>query len=251
MMATASPDPRLPTLSLVVPIFNEARRLDSTLPQFVRFAADFADSIELLVVDDGSADGSAALASRLIPAGIGRVVTEPHRGKGGAVRAGMLAARGRRRIFMDVDLATPLEFVAPCLSRLDAGAAVVIGSRRVAAARIEQHQSPLREFLGRGFSLLSRTISGVDVSDFTCGFKGFTGEAAEAVFSRTRIDNRSFDTELLFVATRLGLAIEELPVRWRDDARTKVRLGRDIVTSLSGLLTIRVNHLSGRYDLGR
>ena len=89
------------------------------------------------------------------------------------------------------------------------------------------------------------------MSDFTCGFKGFTGEAAQAVFSRTRIDNWSFDTELPFVATRLGLAIEELPVRWRDDARTKVRLGRDIVSSLSGLLTIRVNHLAGRYDLGR
>ena len=251
MMATASPDPRLPTLSLVVPIYNEAKRLESTLPQFVRFAVGFGQSIELLVVDDGSSDGSAALASQLVPSDLGRVLTEPHRGKGGAVRAGMLAAQGRRRVFMDVDLATPLEFVAPCLARLDAGADVVIGSRRVAAARIEQHQAPLREFLGRGFSLLSRTISGVHVSDFTCGFKGFTAMAAEAVFSRTRIDNWSFDTELLFVATRLGLRIEELPVRWRDDARTKVRLGRDVVTSLAGLMTIRVHHASGRYDLGR
>ncbi len=251
MMATAAPDPRLPTLSLVVPIYNESRRLDSTLPEFVRFAAGSGDPLELLVVDDGSTDGSAAMAATLIPPGLGRVLAEPHRGKGGAVRAGMLAAAGRRRIFMDVDLATPLEFVTPCLARLDEGADVVIGSRRVAAARIEQHQAPLREFLGRGFSLLSRTISGVDVSDFTCGFKGFTAEAAEAIFSRTRIDNWSFDTELLFVATRLGLRIEELPVRWRDDARTKVRLGRDIVTSLSGLLTIRVHHVSGRYDLGR
>jgi hypothetical protein len=163
----------------------------------------------------------------------------------------MLAARGRHRIFMDVDLATPLEFVAPCRARLDGGADVVIGSRRVPSAQIEQHQPPVREFLGRGFSMLSRTISQVDVADFTCGFKGFTSEAAEAVFSRTRIDNWSFDTELLFVATRLGLRLEELPVRWRDDARTKVRLGRDIVSSLSGLLTIRVHHLSGRYDLRR
>ena len=130
---------------------------------------------------------------------------------------------------MDVDLATPLEFVAPCLARLEAGADVVIGSRRLAAAQIEQHQAPLREFLGRGFSLLSRTISGVRVSDFTCGFKGFSAEAADAIFSRLRLDDWSFDTELLFLAKALGLRIDELPVRWRDDARTKVRLGRDIV----------------------
>ena len=214
-------------------------------------AFDAPFSSELVVVDDGSVDGTAALAAQLLAAGVGRVLREPHRGKGGAVRAGMLAAQGRYRVFMDVDLATPLEFVTPCLSRLQNGVDVVIGSRRVAAAEIEQHQAPLREFLGRGFSLLSRTVSGVQVSDFTCGFKGFSAEAATAIFSRLRVVNWSFDTELLFLATRLGLRIEELPVRWRDDARTKVRIGRDIVGSLSGLLAIRVNQLTGRYRLPR
>jgi dolichyl-phosphate beta-glucosyltransferase len=241
----------VPTLSIVVPIFNETQRLEATLPHFVTWLSAASVSSELILVDDGSQDGTAALAERLLPAGVGRVLREPHRGKGGAVRAGMLAAQGRYRVFMDVDLATPLEFVTPCLARLQDGVDVVIGSRRVAAAAIEQHQAPMREFLGRGFSVLSRTISGVHVSDFTCGFKGFSAEAATAIFSRLRVVNWSFDTELLFLATRLGLRIDELPVRWRDDARTKVRIGRDIVGSLSGLLAIRVNQLTGRYSLPR
>ena len=139
-----------PTLSLVVPVFNEAQRLEATLPRFVAWLSDAPFSSELVVVDDGSVDGTAALAAQLLAAGVGRVLREPHRGKGGAVRAGMLAAQGRYRVFMDVDLATPLEFVTPCLSRLQNGVDVVIGSRRVAAAEIEQHQAPLREFLGLG-----------------------------------------------------------------------------------------------------
>ena len=237
--------------SIVVPVFNESHRLAGTLPRFVDFVQQASLATELVVVDDGSDDGTAEQAAVLVPPHVGRVLRMPHRGKGGAVRAGMLAARGGRRLFMDVDLATPLEFVAPCLAGLEAGADVVIGSRRVAEALIERHQSPVRESLGRGFSLLSRTISGVKVSDFTCGFKGFTAPAAEAIFSRLRLDNWTFDTELLFVATRLGLRIDELPVRWRDDARTKVRLGRDVIGSLRGLVAIRRNHLFGRYNLPR
>lgn len=237
--------------SIVVPVYNESHRLAGALPRFVDFVQQSSVSTELVVVDDGSDDDTAEQAETMVPPHVGCVLRLPHRGKGSAVKAGMLAARGQRRIFMDVDLATPLEFVAPCLAGIDAGADVVIGSRRVAAALIERHQSPLREMLGRGFSMLSRTISGVRVSDFTCGFKGFTAEAADAIFSRLRLDDWTFDTELLFLATRLGLRIDELPVRWRDDARTKVRLGRDVIGSLQGLAAIRANHLAGRYNLPR
>jgi hypothetical protein len=105
----------------------------------------------------------------------------------------------------------------------------------------------VRELLGQGFSFLSRVVTGASVSDFTCGFKGFRRPAARAVFSRQAIDNWSFDSEILFLAGRLGLRVEELPVVWTNDARTKVRLGRDILGSLAGLLAIRLNHLRGRY----
>lgn len=240
-----------PTLSIVVPVYNETGRLEATLPAIVAFARDAPFTTELLVVDDGSDDATVDVVRRLLDPSCGRVLAEPHRGKGGAVQAGMLAARGRFRLFMDVDLATPLEFVEPCLERLCAGADVVIGSRRVATAAIERHQPALREWLGRGYSWLSRTLSGVQASDFTCGFKGFTAQAAVAVFTRVRIHNWSFDTEALCVASALGLRIDELPVRWRDDARTKVRLGRDIAGSLAGLLAMRVNKATGRYNLPR
>jgi glycosyltransferase involved in cell wall biosynthesis len=249
MTLHATDDP--PTLSIIVPVYNEVGRFESTLPQIAGFAAAAPYPVELLVVDDGSEDGTAEAARRLTGETAVRVLTEPHRGKGGAVRAGMLAARGRFRLFMDVDLATPLEFVGPCVAALQQGADVVIGSRRVAASTIERHQPVLRELLGRGYSWLSRTISGVHVSDFTCGFKGFSAAAAEAVFSRTRVVNWSFDTELLFIASSLGLRIDELPVRWRDDARTKVRLGRDIAGSLAGLMSMRLNKAAGRYNLPR
>lgn len=247
-MTSPAADP--PTLSLVVPVYNEVGRFEATLPTIVEFATGATCAVELLIVDDGSEDETAAVARRLLGRD-GRVLVEPHRGKGGAVKAGMLAARGRFRLFMDVDLATPLEFVLPCISRLEAGADVVIGSRRVAASTIERHQPMVRELLGRGYSRLSRSLSGVHVSDFTCGFKGFTSEAADAIFSRTRVSNWSFDTELLFVAAALGLRIDELPVRWRDDARTKVRLGRDIAGSLAGLMAMRLNRMAGRYNLPR
>ena len=247
-MTSPAADP--PTLSLVVPVYNEVGRFEATLPAIVEFATGATSPVELLIVDDGSEDGTATVARRLLGRD-GRVLVEPHRGKGGAVKAGMLAARGRFRLFMDVDLATPLEFVLPCISRLEAGADVVIGSRRVAASTIERHQPMVRELLGRGYSQLSRRLSGVHVSDFTCGFKGFTSEAADAIFSRTRVSNWSFDTELLFVAAALGLRIDELPVRWRDDARTKVRLGRDIAGSLAGLMAMRLNRMAGRYNLPR
>lgn len=247
-MTSPAADP--PTLSLVVPVYNEVGRFEATLPAIVEFATGATCPVELLIVDDGSEDETATVARRLLGRD-GLVLVEPHRGKGGAVKAGMLAARGRFRLFMDVDLATPLEFVLPCMSRLEAGADVVIGSRRVAASTIERHQPMVRELLGRGYSRLSRSLSGVHVSDFTCGFKGFTSAAADAIFSRTRVSNWSFDTELLFLAAALGLRIDELPVRWRDDARTKVRLGRDIAGSLAGLMAMRLNRMAGRYNLPR
>ncbi|MCX6545559.1 MAG: glycosyltransferase [Acidobacteria bacterium] len=235
-----------PDLSVVVPVHNEASRVVAGLQALVSYLAALPLTSEIVLVDDGSSDETVPLARPLLPA-TGQLMEEPHRGKGGAVRAGMLSARGECVIFLDIDMATPLRFVAPCVERLHANADVVIGSRRTADARIERHQGRLREWLGVGFSLMSRLITGARVSDFTCGFKGFRRDAAQAIFSLQRVDNWSFDAEVLFLANRLGLRVEELPVVWTNDTRSKVRLGRDILGSLAGLLTIRANHLLGRY----
>jgi glycosyltransferase involved in cell wall biosynthesis len=236
----------VPQVSVVVPVFNEAPRVVRGLEALTAYLAAFRATSEIVLVDDGSTDDTVALARPLVPPS-GQLLAEPHRGKGGAVRAGMLRARGMYILFLDIDLATPLSFIGPCLDRLEAGADVVIGSRRSADARIARHQPRIREMLGQGFSFLSRVVTGAGVSDFTCGFKGFRRAAAQAVFSRQTIENWSFDAELLFLVTRLGLRIEELPVVWSNDARTKVRLGRDILGSLAGLLAIRMNSLRGRY----
>jgi dolichyl-phosphate beta-glucosyltransferase len=236
----------VPHISVVVPVFNEAPRVVGGLEALNAYLSGFHASSEVVLVDDGSADDTVALARPLVPPN-GQLLAEPHRGKGGAVREGMLRARGAYVVFLDIDMATPLSFIGPCLQRLEAGADVVIGSRRSPDARIERHQPRVREWLGQGFSFLSRAVTGARVSDFTCGFKGFRRSAAQAVFSRQTIENWSFDAELLFLVTRLDLRVEELPVVWSNDARTKVRLGRDILGSLAGLLTIRMNHLRGRY----
>ena len=231
---------------MVVPVFNEAPRVVRGLEALNTYLAGFRASSEVVVVDDGSTDETVALAAPLVPP-TGQLLKQPHRGKGGAVREGMLRARGAYVLFLDIDMATPLSFIGPCLDRLEAGADVVIGSRRSMNARIERHQPRVRELLGQGFSFLSRVVTGSSVSDFTCGFKGFRRSAAQAIFSRQTIENWSFDAELLFLVARLNLRVEELPVVWSNDARTKVRLGRDILGSLAGLLTIRMNHLRGRY----
>jgi dolichyl-phosphate beta-glucosyltransferase len=235
-----------PQISIVVPVFNEASRVVQGLQALNTYLQGFPVRSEVVLVDDGSTDDTVALAGPCVPPG-GQLLAQPHRGKGGAVREGMLRARGDYIVFLDIDMATPLSFIGPCLERLVAGADVVIGSRRSPQARIARHQPRVRELLGRGFSFLARVMTGAAVSDFTCGFKGFRRPAAQAVFSRQRIENWSFDAELLFLVTRLGLRIEEMPVVWSNDARTKVRLGRDILGSLAGLFTIRLNQLRGYY----
>jgi glycosyltransferase involved in cell wall biosynthesis len=237
-----------PELSVVVPVYNEARRVERGVEAVAAYLAGMGTTTELVVVDDGSTDETVRLVRPLLPPG-SRLLIEPHRGKGGAVRTGMLHASGAYVIFMDVDLATPARFIEPCLTRLKMGPDVVIGSRRTRGARFERHQARGRELLGQGYSLLSRLVTGVPVSDFTCGFKGFRRAAAQALFSRHLVENWSFDAEVLFLAHRLHLRVEELPVVWHDDAFTKVRLSRDIVGSLGGLVAVRVNHLLGRYRL--
>lgn len=238
-----------PVLSVVVPVYDEAARIGAGLEAIQDYLATLPVTSEIVVVDDGSRDETAELARHHLGPG-SRLLCEPHRGKGGAVRAGMLAADGTYAVFLDIDLATPLRFIEPCLERLDAGVDVVLGSRRTTAAHIERRQAWMRETLGRGFSLLSRLVTGSRVSDFTCGFKGFRREAARRVFTLQRIENWSFDTELVFLAEHLGLRIEELPVVWRDDHRTKVRLARDVGGSLKGLFAIRWNQLRGAYRSG-
>ena len=214
-----------PALSIVIPAYNEARRLPETLARLYRWLGSTTLRTEIVVVDDGSTDGTAEAARETGGEKITLLRHEPNRGKGYAVRRGMLAATGERRLMTDADLSTPIEELPRLMRELDHGADVAIGSRAVAGARIEIHQSAYREAMGRIFNRLVRLLLLPGLKDTQCGFKLFTARAAEEAFGACRLDGFSFDVEALFVARRRGLRIAEVPVVWRNDEASRVSLG--------------------------
>jgi dolichyl-phosphate beta-glucosyltransferase len=239
-----------PELSIVIPAFNEAGRIADPLRRIRDHVRGRSLSAEIVVVDDGSTDGTAEVARRLGgDLGVAlRVLPSEHRGKGHAVRVGMTGARGRAVLMTDADLSTSIDELDRFLPYLRDGAHVVIGSRKMDGAVIEVHQPILRETMGKVFTFLTRLFV-VRVSDATCGFKLFTRDAARQVFSRLTLDDWSFDAEALFLARKLGYVIREVPVAWRDSPGTKVHRGKDAVRAVMGLVRIRLNALSGRYAL--
>jgi len=243
-------EPKAPGyLSLVIPAFNEDRRIGESLDRILSFFRGQSYTFEIIVVDDGSTDrtvevvrGFAASEPRL------RVEAQPRNfGKGEAIRKGMLLAGGKHLFFSDADLSVPIEAVPDFLSRLEAGYDVAVGSRRAAGAVIEVHQPIHRELMGKVFTRLSNLILGLRLKDFTCGFKAFRRDAARELFSRQRLGGWSFDSEILYLAKAKGYRIAEVPVVWRNDEATKVRLGRDVVRSFVDLWNIRLNHALGKY----
>ena len=240
-------------LSVVIPAYNEAARIVEPLRRIERHLRARGLQSELIVVDDGSSDDTAGVVRRVgeelaIPVRV--IPLECNRGKGHAVKVGMTSSRGQAVLMTDADLSTPIEELDKLLPLLRNGTQVVIGSRKMAGAVIEVRQPKLREMMGRVFTQLTRLFV-VQVSDVTCGFKLFSGEAAHAIFSRVTLDDWSFDAEALFLARRLGFRIREVPVLWRDAAGTKVHRGRDAVWAAVGLLRIMSNSARGRYGVPR
>jgi dolichyl-phosphate beta-glucosyltransferase len=238
-----------PELSLVIPAFDEARRLPGSLRAALTFLEAHGRPFEVIVVDDGSRDDTAGVATEILAplGGRGRLLRlAPNRGKGAAVRTGVRAALGDQVLVSDADLSTPIEELARLERAHLEGNDIVIGSRAVAGANIEVHQPVFRESMGRFFNLLVRLLLVPSLHDTQCGFKLFSREAALGAFSRARLDGFSFDVEVLFIATRQGRRIAEVPVTWRNDAASRVTLGRGVMAFLD-LLRIRSNSLAGRY----
>jgi dolichyl-phosphate beta-glucosyltransferase len=238
------------SLTVVIPAYNEEKRIVSTVASLRGYFDALPLTWDLLVVDDGSADGTSDAVRKAYGDGPGlRVISHPrNRGKGAAVRTGMLAAGGDYAIFMDADFSTPVGEFDKFLPFLEQGDAVIIGSRKMPGAQVERRQPFPREFFGKGFTFLANLMMGTGFTDFTCGFKCFRRDAAADIFGRQLIDNWSYDAEILFLASRLGYPVREVPVRWLDSPNSKVRLLRDILSSFYGLLKITFFRLAGRYE---
>lgn len=236
-------------LSLIIPAFNEESRITESLDHILSFLQSEPYSSEIIVVDDGSKDRTIeAVKDRLGQQTNVRIHQQPRNlGKGGAVKQGMLLGNGKYLFFSDVDLSVSVETLPIFLTHLENNCDVAIGTRRLPGARIEVHQPFYRALLGKIYTRLSNWILGLRASDFTCGFKGFRKEAAKDIFSRQRLNNWSFDAEILYLARLKHYRVQEIPVTWRNDRATKVKLWRDMLTSFLGLLQIRFYNYQGRY----
>jgi dolichyl-phosphate beta-glucosyltransferase len=243
----------VPRVSIVIPAYNEATRLTSTLGNVVTFFRNH-DTAELLVVDDGSADGTADIAERYLGAqsnGLAwRVLRLPvNRGKGYAVRHGLLAARAPVALFSDADLSTPITELPKLVSAITSGGCdIVFGSRAVDRRLIETRQPIYRDGAGRLFNLALRLATGLPFLDTQCGFKAFRMSVCRPILESAVVDRFGFDLELLFVASRAGLRLREVPVRWRHHEGSKVRLSRDGPRMLADIVTVRRAMIAGRYN---
>jgi dolichyl-phosphate beta-glucosyltransferase len=243
----------LPALSIVVPAYNEQSRLPETLDRLATFLnRSSLGPAEVLVVDDGSLDGTASIVkewSRTDPRF--RLLSNPgNRGKGYAVRHGMLKAAGDWRLMTDADLSTPIEE----LHRLwaiasEQDAAVVIGSRGINRELVAKHQSWFRETGGRFFNWVMKAVTGLPFADTQCGFKLYRVDAADAVFSRQILDGFSFDVEDIYLAQRLGFRVIEVPVVWANVEGTKVTAAAT-ARAFTDLVRIRWFDWKGLYDAG-
>lgn len=228
----------LRSLSIVIPAYNEEARLPSTLHRVLEWVSCRGPEFgEIIVVDDGSRDNTAALAEG--HAGV-RVLRNPgNRGKGYAVRHGMLKAGGEWVLYSDADLSTPIEEVEKLYrAAAESDAQIAIGSRAIDRSLVSVHQSSFREWSGRAFNLMMRLMTGLPFYDTQCGFKLYSREAAQTVFTRQKLDGFSFDVEDLYIAQKAGLKAIEVPVRWANVEGTKVSMSQGM-KSFADLLKIR------------
>jgi glycosyltransferase involved in cell wall biosynthesis len=239
-----------PSASVVIPLYNEAGCIGTNLSHIDDHLSTLNLAYELILVDDGSTDATKAICQDIISRNaLARLISYPlNRGKGYAVRTGMLDANGKYVIFTDADLAVPVHFIGTCLKGLDSGISVVIGSRHLPESSLKVRENPLRQFLGEMFRWLTRFNLGVRVTDVTCGLKGFEKKAALDIFSRSRIERWGYDAEILFLAKKLGYTIGEIPVDWYHSFDSKVRVGSACIKTLTEILQIHYYNVKNGYD---
>jgi glycosyltransferase involved in cell wall biosynthesis len=239
-----------PYYSIVIPAYNESERIGASLERILAFIAQSNWSAEIIVVNDGSRDNTAAVVNefaRRNPAI--RLIENPgNRGKGYTVRNGMMNASGQVLLFTDADLSSPIEESVKLFGLIESGQAdIAIGSRYL-DRNLQIRKQPLyRRMLGRAFNLALRTILGLSYVDTQCGFKAFSRKGAMTIFSAMKIEGWGFDPEILFLAKRYGLRVAEVPVSWAHDHRSKINPALDGARMFGELMRVRMNSLGGKY----
>jgi len=220
-----------PHLSLIIPAYNEATRLPQSLRKMMEAAAKFGFSYEVLVIVEKSGDGTLELAREVVAKQVNFQIIDngPQRGKGHAVRSGMLKAAGAHQFYMDADLSVPLQHVLLFLDYFHAHpeADVLVGNRQHAGSRIIKSQSLLRRKMGQTFNRILQAFSLMEIRDTQCGFKAFRKRASREIFSRQKLDGFAFDVEVLLLAKKLGFNVADLPVDWINSPESKVNILRD------------------------
>jgi dolichyl-phosphate beta-glucosyltransferase len=234
-------------LSLVIPAYNEQARLPYTLAEVEAYVCRQQLDCEVIVVDSGSRDATSAVVQQAsIRFSALRLLRTDRRGKGRAVRTGVLAAHGQVVIFADADLSWQVDDLSRFLTLVDDRTPIVIGSREGTGAR-RVGEPIYRHVMGRVFNRVVQALAVPGIEDSQCGFKAFRGDAARAVFSRQRVEGFGFDVEVLYLARRLGFGIRVVPLEWEHKENSRVAAVRDTLMMLRDVVSVRVNDWRGAY----
>jgi len=238
-------------LSVIIPAYNEEKRLPKTLEEIDKYLRKQDYDYEILVVNDGSKDKTVEIAKGLISKIKNLIVTgyKKNRGKGYAVRFGMLEAKGDYRLFTDADNSTSIDHIEKIWPEFKKGFDIIIGSRDIKGAVLDPPQPWIRKLiLGEGFKLYRKIIIGLwKIEDTQCGFKCFTKKATGKIFQKCRINRFAFDPEILVIAKKLRYEIKEIPIYWKNDPESKVRF-KSIIKMALDLIKIRLNLIKRVYD---
>ncbi len=236
-------------LSVIMPAFNEEKLIKSTLVEADDFLSRQGYNYEIIVIDDGSKDGTFNILSNLrsIIRNLSILKNDKNRGKGYSVRKGMLAAKGKFRLFMDADNSTTIDQISNFMPYLENGYDIAIGDRSLGKSVILANQTKYKQILGNIGNIFVKILTVPEINDTQCGFKIFSEKSAGDVFSKLTIDRWGFDIEALAVANKLGYKIKSVPVIWKNREETKVR-ARDYLFTFKELLKIKINLIRKKYD---
>ncbi|MEN6295607.1 MAG: dolichyl-phosphate beta-glucosyltransferase [Chloroherpetonaceae bacterium] len=228
-------------ISIVIPAYNEEERLPTTLRTIIDYFENLSKEYEIIVVDDGSQDNTAEIAQHFNPR-VNVIKLPKNSGKGAAVREGISHAQGDFILFSDADLSTPITEFHKLQESLENGSHIAIGSRAIDSSLIKVHQPFYREFMGKTFNKIVRALVLRGIQDTQCGFKMFKNSVAKQIFSLAKIDGFGFDVEILYLAHKMNFKIDEIPVEWRNDTKSKISPVYDSLKMFFEILKIRSLH---------